>query len=62
MDDNRIDITKYPEGLKYLAENLMIPLPPMPLPEGLPEEQRAAILQKQKEYVVEMLVGTLVRQ
>ena len=62
MAENTPDITKYPEGLHYLAEQLMIPLPPAPLPEGISEEQKKAILTKQKEFVIEMLVGTLVRQ
>lgn len=62
MDDQKVDITKYPEGKEYLAKHLMIPLPPVPLPENMPQEQKDAILQKQKEFVVEMLVGTLVRQ
>lgn len=62
MDEKKVDITKYPEGLHYLAQQLMIPLPPAPLPEDMPQEQKDAILLKQKEFVVEMLVGTLVRQ
>ena len=62
MDEKEIDITKYPEGLQYLAKKLMIPMPPPSLPPEMPQEQKDAIIQKQKEFVVEMLVGTLVRQ
>lgn len=62
MDEKEVDITKYPEGLQYLAQKLMIPMPPPPLPPDMPQEQKDAIIQKQKEFVVEMLVGTLVRQ
>lgn len=62
MDEKKVDITKYPEGLHYLAQQLMLPLPPMPLPEDMPQEQKDAIALKQKEFVIEMLVGTLVRQ
>ena len=62
MDEKEVDITKYPEGLQYLAKKLMIPMPPPQLPPEMPQEQKDAIIQKQKEFVVEMLVGTLVRQ
>ena len=61
MEEN-VDITKYPEGLQYLAKKLMLPIPPIPFPEDMPQEQRDAILQKQKETILDMLVGTLVRQ
>ncbi len=62
MDEKKVDITKYPEGLHYLAQNLMLPLPPVPFPEGMTQEQKDAIILQQKEYIVNMLVGTLVRQ
>lgn len=31
MEEN-VDITKYPEGLQYLAKKLMLPIPPYFLP------------------------------
>ena len=62
MDEKTVDITKYPEGLHYLAQKLMLPLPPANLPEDMPQAQKDAIVQQQKEYIVNMLVGTLVRQ
>ncbi len=62
MDEKTVDITKYPEGLEYLAKNLMLPLPPMPFPEDMPEEQKEAMILQQKMGIVNMLVGTLVRQ
>ena len=51
MEEKNVDITKYPEGLEYLAENLKLPLPPA-------LENNAEV---RKNYVFG-LIGTLVRQ
>ena len=48
MADQKVDLTKYPEGLQYLAKELNLPIP---------EEATA-----QREAFVMNLVATLVRQ
>ena len=48
MEDKKVNINKYPEGLEYLAENLDLPIP---------KED----IEARKAYVMG-LVETLVRQ
>lgn len=48
MDEKKVDLTKYPEGLQYLAAQLRLPIP---------EENTA-----QREAMVMGLIGMLVRQ
>ena len=48
MDDKKVDITKYPEGLKALAAQLDLPIPP--------EET------EKREAMVMGLISSLVRQ
>ena len=48
MDEQKVDLTKYPEGLQYLAKELDLPIPP---------EATA-----QREAFVMNLISTLVRQ
>ncbi len=48
MEEQKVDLTKYPEGLRYLAKNLNLPIPP----------EAAA----QREAFVMNLIATLVRQ
>ena len=48
MEEQKVDLTKYPEGLQYLAKELDLPIPP---------EATA-----QREAFVTNLISTLVRQ
>lgn len=48
MEKETVDLTKYPEGLQYLAEKLQLPVP---------QENTA-----QREAMVMGLIGMLVRQ
>ncbi len=50
-EEKKVDITKYPEGLEYLAENLNLPLPPAV----------SDNMEVRKNYVFN-LISTLVRQ
>ena len=48
MEEQKVDLTKYPEGLQYLAKTLKLPIP---------EEATA-----QREAYVMGLIASLVRQ
>ncbi len=48
MEEEKVDLTKYPEGVQYLAKVLNLPIP---------EEATA-----QREAFVMNLISTLVRQ
>ena len=48
MEEQKVDLTMYPEGLQYLAKELYLPIPP---------EATA-----QREAFVMNLISTLVRQ
>lgn len=48
MDEKKVDITLYPEGAQYLAENLQLPIPK----ENMPARMGTVI----------GLIGLLVRQ
>ena len=48
MEEKKVDITKYPEGLAYLAKELKLPMP----------EDAAA----QRQGFVATIVSSLVRQ
>ena len=48
MEEQKVDLTKYPEGLQYLAKELDLPIPP---------EATA-----QREAFVMNLISTLVRR
>ncbi len=48
MDEKKFDLTKYPEGLQYLAKELKLPMP--------------AEATAQREAFVMGLIATLVRQ
>ena len=50
-EEKRVDITKYPEGLEYLAKHLTLPLPPA----------AAEDMEARKNYIFNLIV-TLVRQ
>ena len=48
MDEQKVDITKYPEGLEYLAKELKLPVPPDQI--------------QQRQAMVMGLINSLVRQ
>jgi len=48
MDEKKVDITKYPEGAQYLAQQLKLPVPPDQM--------------QQRMGMVVGLIGSLVRQ
>ena len=48
MEEKKVDIIKYPEGLAYLAKELKLPMP----------EEAVA----QRQGMVAMIVSSLVRQ